>query len=195
MKSKLIFKKLVSYFLQGLLYTVPFAVIGYIVYGLFIFLDKLIPVNIPGLGLLILIIAITSIGFLGTTIIAQPIRWWFEEVLNRVPLLKTLYTAFTDLMSAFVGTKKRFNKPVMVRMNKEAEVHKLGFITQEDLASLGIKEGFIAVYLPHSYNFSGNLFIVPKENVTPIDRSTSDVMKFIVSGGVVDVITDETADH
>jgi len=74
-------------------------------------------------------------------------------------------------------------------------VHKLGFITQEDLASLGLKEGFIAVYLPHSYNFSGNLFIVPKENVTLIDRSTSDVMKFIVSGGVVDVISDETADH
>jgi uncharacterized membrane protein len=195
MKSKIIFKRLVSYFLQGLLYTVPLAILGYIIYILFTFLDKLIPVDIPGLGLVILIVGITAIGFLGNTIIAQPIRWWFEEMLNRVPLLKTLYTAFTDIVSAFVGTKKRFNKPVMVKMNKEAEVHKLGFITQEDLGSLGLKEGFIAVYLPHSYNFSGNLFIVPKENVTLIDRSTSDVMKFIVSGGVVDVNSDEAADH
>ena len=52
------------------------------------------------------------------------------------------------------------------------------------LEELGIDGAKVAVYLPHSYNFSGNLFIVPANQVTPIDASASDVMKFIVSGGV-----------
>ena len=69
----------------------------------------------------------------------------------------------------------------------ESGLEKLGFITQEDLSKLGI-EGKVAVYLPHSYNFSGNLFIVPSQNVIILkSASSADVMKFIVSGGVTEI--------
>ncbi len=166
---------------------VPATVIIYIIYQLFIFLDQLIPMEIPGLGLLVLLSGITVMGFLGSTFIAEPIIRRANRILDRIPLVKTIYTAITDLLSAFVGQKKSFSRPVLVKLNRESEIEKPGFITCEDLESLNIKTGKIAVYLPHSYNFSGNIFIVPIENVTPVEANTAEFMKFIVSGGVTDV--------
>lgn len=186
MKKKDIVKRIASYFFQGLLVTVPLAILGYVIYGLFVFLDELIPFEIPGLGLLSLLVSITVLGYLASTIVAQPFRWWFEELLKRIPLLKTLYTTVSDFISALVGTKKRFDKPVMVKVSS-AGLHKLGFITHRDLSILGIDDGMVAVYFPHSYNFSGNLFIVPNENIIPLDKSSAEIMKFIVSGGVADL--------
>jgi uncharacterized membrane protein len=194
MKQKEFLKRTASYFFQGLLVTVPLAIIGYVIYGLFVFLDRLIPFNVPGLGLLSLLVGITLMGYLASTIIAQPFKWWFEEVLKRVPVLKTIYTSVSDFVSAFVGNKKRFDKPVLVRVSSTG-LHKLGFITQEDLSILGIDDGMVAVYFPHSYNFSGNLFIVPKVNVIPLDNKSVEVMKFIVSGGVTHLTEDEEQQH
>lgn len=183
MTKRDIAKRIASYFFQGLLVSVPLAILGYVIYGLFVFLDQLIPFEFPGLGLLTLLVLITLMGYLASTIVAQPFRWWFEELLKRIPLLKTLYTTVSDFISALVGTKKRFDKPVMVKVSSTG-MHKLGFITHEDLSQLGIGEEMVAVYFPHSYNFSGNLFIVPKENIVPLDQTSAEVMKFIVSGGV-----------
>lgn len=187
MEEKSISKKLFGYFVRGLILVVPFTVIGYVVYKLFTFLDRLIPMEIPGLGLLVLIAGITILGWLGAVLITQPITNAANRMLDRIPLVKTIYTAIADLLSAFVGKKKSFSKPVLVKMNRESDIEKLGFITNDDLEQLSIKSGKIAVYLPHSYNFSGNLYIVPIENITPIDAPTPDVMKFIVSGGVTDI--------
>lgn len=186
MKIKDIAKRIASYFFQGLLVTVPLAIIGYVIYELFVFLDQLIPFKFPGLGLLTLLATITALGYLASTIVAQPFKWWFEELLKRVPLLKVLYTSVSDFVSAIVGTKKRFDKPVMVKVSSTG-LHKLGFITQHDLSALGIEAGMVAVYFPHSYNFSGNLFIVPAENVIPLEKKSAELMKFIVSGGVADI--------
>lgn len=194
MKNKDIAKRIASYFFQGLLVTVPLAILGYVIYALFVFLDQLIPFQIPGLGLLTLLVIITVLGYLASTIVAQPFRWWFEELLKRIPILKTLYTSVSDLMSALIGSKRRFDKPVMVKVSS-ANLHKLGFITEEDLSSLGIEDGMVAVYFPHSYNFSGNLFIVPKANVIPLDVKSVELMKFIVSGGVAELDGDEEHHH
>ena len=184
---KFISKRLLGYFFSGLLLVVPITVIIYVVYNLFIFLDRLIPIAIPGLGLITLLLTITILGYLGSSFITQPIRRSANRLLDRVPLVKTIYTAISDLLSAFVGQKKSFSRPVLVKLSRSSEVEKLGFITNDDLSSLNIESRKIAVYLPHSYNFSGNLYIVPMENVTPISANTAEVMKFIVSGGVTDV--------
>lgn len=180
-------KRILGYFFSGLLLIVPITVIIYVVYSLFIFLDTLLPFKIPGLGVITLVIGITVLGYLGSSFIALPIRRWANQLLDRLPLIKTIYTAITDLLSAFVGQKKSFSRPVLVKLSYSNDIEKLGFITNDDLSTLGITPGKIAVYLPHSYNFSGNLFIVPKENVTPIEAPTAEVMKFIVSGGVTDI--------
>lgn len=186
MESRNFSKKLANYFLRGLLLVVPVTLILYIVWSLLVFLDEIIPTRVPGLGIVILLAGITLLGFLGSTILAQPIINYFNRLLDRIPLIKTIYTAITDMLSALTGQKKSFSKPVLVKMNRESDIEKLGFITNEDLSTINIRSGKIAVYMPHSYNFSGNLFIVPIENITPINRNTADVMKFIVSGGVTD---------
>jgi uncharacterized membrane protein len=87
-------------------------------------------------------------------------------------------------MEAFVGDKKKFNHPVIVEM--QPGIFKPGFITQDDLSSLNLP-GLAAIYFPHSYAFSGNLFLVEKERVKPFDGNSTEVMKFIVSGGVTDL--------
>jgi len=184
-------KKLVNYFLQGLLYIAPLGITAYIIYGVFTFMDgllqellvKFFDTKIPGLGFLTLILFLILVGFLGRTFIAQPIKLLFRNIIDRVPLLKFIYGAFNDLFSAFVGKEKKFSKPVLVKVNLNSDLEKLGFITEENLELLGEKDK-VAVYFPHSYNFSGELFIVPRANIKPVDINSSEVMKFIVSAGL-----------
>jgi uncharacterized membrane protein len=180
-------RRILSYFLQGLLLIAPLTVTIFIIFKLFEFFDNLLPFNIPGLGILIIFTSITIIGFLGKLLIQTPLSIYFEKLLERVPLIKILYSAITDLLSAFVGQKKKFTEPVMVIMNRESDIRKLGFMTERDLSSIGVGQEFVAVYLPHSYNFSGNLFIVPARNVIPVMAPSTEFMKFIVSGGVTQV--------
>ncbi len=184
-------KKLFRYFLQGLLYIAPVAITAYIIYLIFTFIDGLLQTmledflgrSIPGLGVLIIILFLILIGFLGQTIIARPLKKLFNEILQRVPLLLVIYSALNDLFSAFVGTEKKFNQPVLVLVNPISNLEKLGFLTEEDLSLLNIKDK-VAVYFPHSYNFSGELFIVPSDSITPVDINPAEVMKFIVSAGI-----------
>jgi uncharacterized membrane protein len=188
------FRKALQYFFNGVLILVPAAVTLYILYKLFVFLDDLLPFEkeIPGLGLVALIITLTLIGFLGTTLIARPLNNWFNSLLERAPLIKTMYDAVNDLVGAFVGKKRRFTKPVLVKVDQHLDLERIGYVTDEDLAELGSKAGKVAVYIPHSYAFSGNLWIVPREHLTPIDSSTAaDVMKYIISGGISDIDSKE----
>ena len=184
-------KKLISYLLQGVLYIAPLGITAYIIYTAFTVVDglsqKLIArffdVQIPGLGLLSLLIFLIFIGFLGRTIIAQPLKKIFQQVIDKIPLLNFIYSAFNDLFTAFVGKEKKFNQPVLVKVNLNSDLEKLGFITEEDLNVINI-EGKVAVYFPHSYNFSGELFIVPLSQIRKLDVNSSELMKFIVSAGL-----------
>jgi uncharacterized membrane protein len=88
-----------------------------------------------------------------------------------------------DLLAAFVGDKKKFDRPVLVRINKENQLHRVGFITQQDLSDLGLKD-MVVVYFPQSYAVAGDHFVVPRENVQPLNVSGPIAMKFIISGGV-----------
>ena len=180
-------KKIINYFLQGLLYLVPISVTTYVVYWTFIKIDSILPFNFPGLGLIAIISLITLIGYLGSVIIASPINAFFQRILNRAPLLKTIYTSVKDMMNTFVGNKKGFSEPVLVKVYENSTIERIGFVTNEDVESLNIKKGKVLVYMPHSYAISGQLFIVDKKDVTPIDQSSSEVMKLIISGGVTEI--------
>lgn len=184
-------KRIINYFLQGLLFIAPIAITGYVIYLMFVFVDGLLKetlhnlfdIYIPGLGILIIVVLLVLIGFLGQTFLARPFRYFFAKLLEKVPLLKVIYSAFKDLFSAFVGKEKKFNQPVLVLVNTISNLEKMGFLTEEDLSKLGETEK-VAVYFPHSYNFSGELFIVPREHVRLIDLNPAEAMKFIVSAGV-----------
>ena len=187
--------KIVRFFLQGLLLIAPIAITIYALYMLFQFVDgllitsltDLIGFRIPGLGLLIILVTVTLIGLLGSTILFKPFINSLDRLISQAPLVKIIYTSIKDFMSAFVGKDKKFNEPVLVRVTKDAEIEKLGFITQHDLTKLGIEKGKVAVYFPYSYTFSGSLFIVPIENIRPIDASPTEVMKFIITAGVTSI--------
>ncbi len=180
------YKRILSYFLRGLLFVTPVVVTLYIIYQTILFLDNLIPVPLPGIGILMVLALITFVGYLASLFFAQPIFDWFERGLIRIPLVNLIYTSIKDLMGAFVGDKKKFSSPVKVQLSDT--LIRLGFITQEDMAIVG-EPDMVAVYFPHSYNVSGNVFLVPKDKVTPLEGvKSSDVMKFMVSGGVSPLI-------
>jgi uncharacterized membrane protein len=184
-------KKLANYLLQGILYIAPLSITAYIIYSVFMFLDgisqkliiKYFDVQIPGLGILGLFVFLILVGIIGRTIIADPLKLLFKKIIIRIPLLNFVYSALNDLFSAFVGKEKKFNQPVLVKVNLISDLEKLGFITEENLTVLGEQEK-VAVYFPHSYNFSGELFIVPKDQIKPINVNSGDLMKFIVSAGL-----------
>jgi len=184
-------KKLVNYFLQGLLYIAPLGITAYIIYLIFNFIDnilddkleKIFKIDIPGLGLVIIFLFLVLVGIIGQSILARPFKVLFRRIIEKAPLVKLIFSALNDLFSAFVGKEKKFNKPVIVLVNPISNLEKLGFLTEEDLSILDEKEK-VAVYFPHSYNFSGELFIVPKNQVRLIDVNPSVVMKFIISGGI-----------
>ncbi|MBS2098187.1 DUF502 domain-containing protein [Carboxylicivirga linearis] len=191
-------KKLIGYFLQGILYIAPIGVTLYVLIVAFIWLDGLLldleifqhgifsKFSFPGIGLVIILLTITLVGFIGQKLITTPISSAFDALLKKAPLIKMIYSSVKDLLSAFVGKERKFEKPVIVTLDKEGILHRLGFITATDLNDIGIKDK-IAVYLPSSYGVLGELYIVPSENIKLLDANSADVMKFIVSGGVTKV--------
>lgn len=190
-KQDALIKRLVNYFLQGLLYFAPLGLTIAMIFVVFKWVDDILrpliedflKIHIPGLGFVLIIIIITFLGYIGQTVVARPFKLIVERLIKRAPLLHMVYTSIRDFMQAFVGKEKKFNQPVLVKLNHASDIEKLGFVTQTDLSDLQIK-GKVAVYFPHSYNFSGELFVVPAENVTPLDVNAGELMKFIVSGGV-----------
>jgi uncharacterized membrane protein len=131
------------------------------------------------------------VGWLASTILFKSLFVLFEKIVEQAPVVKHIYSPIKDFLSAFVGNKKRFTKPVLVLTNPAAGIEELGFITQDDLKDFEIKDK-VAVYMPHSYAFSGRLFFVPKENIKPVNNvGGGAAMKFIVSGGVTDVNEEE----
>jgi uncharacterized membrane protein len=188
-------KRIFSFFLQGVLIISPLAITAYIIYKVFGFVDglfidqltKLIGFKIPGLGIVLIFIILTLLGLIAHTIIARPFKLLFARLMNRAPLLKAIYASLNDLFSAFVGKERKFNIPVLVLINKENDIWKMGFMTQKSMIEFGI-EMMVPVYFPHSYNFSGELYIVPETSIKRINLPPAEVMKFIVSGGVTKVL-------
>ncbi|MBX2978362.1 MAG: DUF502 domain-containing protein [Flavobacteriales bacterium] len=175
---------LLSYFLRGLLVLVPITITVWAIWSVFVFLDTIIETKIPGAGILLLLGIITVAGWLASTLLFKPLAELADETLQRVPFLKTLYGTLKDLVEAVVGNKKKFDRPVLVRLGAGMDAQRVGFITQDDLSHLGLGTDQVAVYLPHAFAWSGNLMIVPRINVTPLDARAADVMKFVLSGGV-----------
>lgn len=174
---------LLKNFLRGLIIVVPIAVTIYVLYEAFIRLDRLIPLPTPGLGLLILLAATVLIGALAGNFVGRNLLHLTETVFKRAPIVRIIYASIKDLLEAFVGDKKRFDKPVAVSLTATSDIRALGFVTQEDLAFLSLP-GDVAVYLPFSYSMAGTLVIVPRARVQRVEVDSASIMALVVSGGV-----------
>ncbi len=184
-------KKLITYFIQGLLLVAPLGITVYIVYRIFTFTDGLLStyliehfeIKTPGLGILIIFVFLVLLGMVGQTILARPIKNVMGRILEKTPFLKLIYSSINDLFSAFIGKERKFHRPVMVMINKENNLWKIGFITQDIPIHVDEIE-LVTVYCPFSYGFSGEIYFVPLSNIKPLSMPPSEAMKFIISGGV-----------
>lgn len=182
-----------NYFLRGLLFVFPLAATLYIMVSAIIWsnetfnnlLFEWLSVDVPGLGIITVFFGVALIGYVFSKAFTRPLFYYFERLLVKVPLVKIIYTSIKELTEAFVGDKKRFNKPVLVQIGT-ADLKRIGFVTQKDMQEFGLHET-VAVYCPHSYNFSGNLYLVPKSHISPLNMNSTDVMKFVVSAGVTKI--------
>jgi uncharacterized membrane protein len=173
-------------FLQGLLLLSPIAITAYVLYSVFNGVDNLVPfVPQRGLGFIIIISAVTAIGYLGTRFFIG--KWLFDafsHVLERTPGVKYIYSSVRDVIKSFVGDKKRFNKPVWVCVNVNPETWRIGFMTQRDMTQLGLPNK-VAVYMPHAYAISGWVVVTDNKYIKPVTEMTAgEAMKFAVSGGI-----------
>lgn len=188
-------KNFISHFVQGLIIIAPLAITAFIFYKVldivhstFGFVGKIIhPLIDPFILLALVVLVIYGIGKISASLVFTPVYDRFEKDIVRVPLIRQVYTSIKDIISAFVGSKRKFNQPVLVTLDRVNNVKQIGFLTQTDLTTMTIDKEYMAVYLPFSYGFSGKLIIVHKDSVTPLNVSSTEAMKFVVSGGVTHV--------
>ena len=196
-------KRIIQYFLQGLLIIAPLAITIYAIYWVISTVDGWIPifreavkegdrvvgyeVKNYGLGFLVILVAIILIGYLSSFFIQSRLFNLFDRWLEKTPGVKFIYTSTRDFFEAFAGNKKKFNKAVLANVFSD-DVWIVGFLTDEEMQKFELGADKVAVYVPQAYNFAGQLYILPREKVRRIDKiSSGEAMKYAVTGGVVDL--------
>lgn len=197
--------RLIYYFFQGLIILAPIVITAWAVFSLFNLIDGLLPsllrvlfpdliqldslgnpVKIPGLGFLIVVVIVLLVGYISSSFVVSKLVELFDNILERTPGIKIIYSTVKDFMEAFAGNKRKFNRPVLVSI-ESPDVWRIGFITRDDVGDFGLKD-HVSVYIPHSYAFSGITYLVKKDRIRVLDDiSSADAMKFIISGGVTEV--------
>jgi uncharacterized membrane protein len=205
MKTKQVLKKFFQYFLQGLIILAPIAITIYAVTALFNFVDGILPSliqkvfphwigsdaeglpnKIPGLGFVLVIFIVILVGYMASSFVVSRLVDLFDKILERTPGIKLIYSTIKDFFEAFAGNKRKFDQAVLVSI-ESPDVWQIGFITQQELHEFGLLE-HVAVYVPQSYAFTGRLYFVTRGRVKLLtDISSTDAMKFAISGGVTHI--------
>ena len=163
-------------FLKGIIIVGPIGATLYIVFVVFDTIDGIIPfdkflpfLNRTGVGFFSLIIFISAVGyFFNKFVFGKFIFESLDHFLEKTPGVKHIYSPTKDVMSSFVGDKKKFNVPVWVKTNENPEIWRIGFLTQKDMSDVGLSEK-VAVYLPHSYAISGWVIITEEKNIKHVE--------------------------
>lgn len=140
----------------------------------------------PGMGLLLMLVALLAIGLLFQF---NPVSWLYqyvEDALLRFPLVKTLYGAVKDFAAMFDQEKQRGQQVVLVDVPGQGQL--LGFITASKIPqavqNVNPEEDLVTVYLPMSYMVGGYTLFVPRSRLTILDWSFEDAMRFALTAGV-----------
>lgn len=192
-------KSLVKFFFQGLLVLLPLTLTAYLVYLIFTALDeilfsmiglgvnRLFPQLTAGwiqalLGFSLTLAFIIGVGLLVSNWVGRKLLSFVEALFEKIPLVTLLYGSIKDMLSALIGDRKSFDRPVYIEMPGSGG-KLLGFIT---CASPDFPElpDHVAVYLPQSYNIAGHVVLFPQEQVHPLTTTSAGLTTFILSGGV-----------
>ena len=198
------FRQLLHFFFQGLIILAPIVITGWAVVSLFNFIDTILPnllhilfpsfvgldeygypKRYPGLGFVVVILIVIFVGYISSSFVFSRLVHLFDQILEKTPGVKIIYSTLKDFFEAFAGNKRKFDKAVLVSI-AATDVWQVGFITQQEVHQFGLQE-YVAVYLPQSYAFAGHLYFVKKERVRILtDISSAEAMKFAISGGVAE---------
>jgi len=187
-KAVATYRKILKYFIQGILILAPIAITGYLLYWLFDKVDSILRpyVNIPGLGFVIIIVFVILVGWVSSNFLMGSVINLFDHWLERTPGIKFIYSSIKDFFEAFAGDKKKFDKAVLINVFGD-EVWIVGFLTDQEMQKFEMGAEYVGVYVPQAYNFAGQLYILPRYKVKKIENITSgEAMKYAVTGGVAD---------
>lgn len=182
-------KKILRYFIQGLIIIAPIAITAWALYWLFEKVDGILRpyVDIPGLGFVIIIVFVLLVGWVSSNFLMGSFINFFDQWMERAPGIKFIYSSTKDFFEAFAGDKKKFNQAVLANAFAN-DVWVVGFITDEEMQKFDLGANHVAVYVPQSYHWAGQLFVLPREKVKKIEKITAgESMKYAVTGGVVDL--------
>jgi len=195
--KKSIFTRIRNYFITGVLVLIPIGVTVYLTLFLIKISSKILPqalnpdpylpYNIPGLEILISLFLITFVGWLSLTFIGRRFVMFFESVLNRIPILRTIYSSAEQLMENFSQDKKNKKSVVLVQYPRQG-IWAVGFATKENTGKIknAIGEDSINVFVPTTPNpTSGFLLMFPKKDVIFLDLTFEEASKFVVSAGSI----------
>lgn len=186
-------RKIFRFFIQGLIIIAPIAITAYALYWLFEKVDGILRpyVNIPGLGFVLIIFFVILVGWISSNFLMGSAINFFDQWMERTPGIKFIYSSTKDFFEAFAGDKRKFNKAVLANVFAE-DVWIVGFLTDEEMEKFELGADKVSVYVPQSYNFAGQLYILPRARIRKIEQITAgEAMKYAVTGGVVDLDEDD----
>lgn len=150
--------------------------------------DQLIGFHVPGFGVLIALVVLVLTGLLVANLVGQTLVTWWEELMNRIPLVRTIYSSIKGFTDSLVKSKASFRQVVMIEFPRK-DTWTMAFVTATNLPDYSGRYGGepqICVYVPTTpIPTTGYNLIVRQSEVVPIDMSVDDAMKMIVTLGVV----------
>ena len=194
-KKKSLFRTLRNYFITGAIVLIPIGITIYLSIFLIKFSSRLLPgkinpnnylpFDIPGIEILITIIFITIVGGISLSFIGKKILEIFNNILKRIPILRTIYSAVGQLTESFAQTKGTKKSVVLIEYPRKG-LWVVGFATKDNKGEISKKtnEQLVNVFVPTTPNpTSGFLLMVPKKDIVYLDMSFEEASKFIVSAG------------
>lgn len=187
-------------FIKGLITILPLVVTVYFIYWFVVETEGLVRTTIstvlptkyyvPGLGLIAVVCLVYIVGLVASAWIGRKLVSIGESVLEKVPLVKTIYRSMKDLLNYFdVSDESKLNKPAIF-FNEQLGAHMIGFVTQDNQGQLpGVlrsetEDELVAVYLPMSYQVGGFMIFVKKELISVLDMSIEEAMQYTITAGV-----------
>jgi uncharacterized membrane protein len=191
-------RKIISLMMSGLVTVLPVALTVYVIWWLINTVESLLRRALialgmspehywPGLGLITGFFLLLAVGGLVNAYVGKIILKYWDDFLGRIPVIKTLYGGFRDVVSLLpsgTGEKRDLQRVVLARF---AEVHAIGFVTREDVP-MALEahggHGWVTVYFPMSYAFGGHTLYLPRDRIQPLDISVEDAMRLAITAGL-----------
>ena len=197
--KKSIFSKLRNNFIAGIVVLIPIGITLYLTLFLIRISGKIIPkeinpnnylpFNIPGVEIFMALIIITFTGWLSLSFLGKKFFEYFNNILKKIPILRTIYSAIGQMTESFTKNDKNQKSVVLLEYPRKG-VWAVGFATKENVGMIKekINEEIINVFVPTTPNpTSGFLLMVPKKDLIYLDVSFEQASKFIVSAGTTDI--------